>query len=101
MPTRNVNLTAHFHRFVDDLVESGQYKNASEVMRAGLHLLQQQTELEAEKLAVLRSLANEGFRELDQGRGIPISAEGNELSAAVARIGLRAASRATKKNHQL
>ena len=39
MPTahgRNVALTPHLAKFVDDLVESGTYNNASEVVRDGL-----------------------------------------------------------------
>lgn len=36
MSTRNVNLTEHYDRFVDEQVASGQFENASEVMRAGL-----------------------------------------------------------------
>ena len=38
MPTRNVNLTDHFDRFVEANVHSGQYQNASEVVREGLNL---------------------------------------------------------------
>ncbi len=36
MPTKNVNLTDHYSQFVEQLVASGQYKNASEVFRARL-----------------------------------------------------------------
>ena len=68
MPTRNINLTGHYDQFVNELVTVGQFKNASEVMRAGLHLLEQQTREEQGKLALLCSLAAEGFSELYQGR---------------------------------
>jgi antitoxin ParD1/3/4 len=37
MPTRNINLTEHSDRFVNEQVEAGRYKNASEVFRAGLN----------------------------------------------------------------
>ena len=37
---RNVALTPHLAKFVDDLVESGTYNNASEVVRDGLRELQ-------------------------------------------------------------
>ena len=44
MVTRNVVLTDHQSAFIDETVSSGQYQNASEVMRAGVRLLEQQTE---------------------------------------------------------
>ena len=69
MPTRNVNLTSHYDRFVEEQIASGRFKNASEVMRAGLRLLEQQTALDREKLAALRALATQGFDELDVGKG--------------------------------
>jgi antitoxin ParD1/3/4 len=86
MPTRNVNLTDHFDRFVENQVESGKYANASEVFRAGLRLLEQQSRSEEEKLALLRSLAANGFRSLDEGNGITIEGE-SSLREAIARIG--------------
>lgn len=41
MSTRNVVLSDHQHKLVDSLVSTGQYQNASEVLRAGLRLLEQ------------------------------------------------------------
>ncbi|MFL5162708.1 MAG: type II toxin-antitoxin system ParD family antitoxin [Microvirga sp.] len=40
--TRNVSLTAELNAFIRGQVASGQYQNASEVVRAGLRLLQRQ-----------------------------------------------------------
>ncbi|WP_373652942.1 MULTISPECIES: type II toxin-antitoxin system ParD family antitoxin [unclassified Schlesneria] len=57
MPTRNINLTGHFDRFVEEQVGAGRYKNASEVLRAGLRLLEQQRQIEGQKLEALRKLA--------------------------------------------
>jgi antitoxin ParD1/3/4 len=90
MPTRNVNLTGRYDEFVVEQVASGRFKNASEVMRAGLRLLERQNREEEEKLALLRSLAAEGFRDLDQGRGTAIDSE-KQLRTFIARIGRRAA----------
>jgi len=90
MPTRNVNLTERYDEFVDELVTSGRFSNASEVIRAGLRLLEQQACEEAEKLALLRSLASEAFDELDQGQGIPVADEPG-LADFIGRIGRRAA----------
>ena len=70
MPTRNVNLTESFDDFITKEIEAGRYRNASEVMRAGLRLLPQQTAEDVAKLASLRRLAKAGLDQLDQGRGI-------------------------------
>jgi antitoxin ParD1/3/4 len=90
MPTRNINLTDRYDQFVDELVVSGQYSNASEVMRAGLRLLEGQTREESEKLKLLRSLASEAFSELDQGQGTVVEGE-QQLAEFIGQIGRRAA----------
>ncbi|MGM0485664.1 MAG: type II toxin-antitoxin system ParD family antitoxin [Planctomycetota bacterium] len=86
MPTKNVNLTDHYSEFVDQLIASGRYKNASEVLRAGLRLLEQRTTEEEEKVALLRSLAAEGFEQIDQGEGIELPNQ-QRLSAHIAELG--------------
>ncbi len=40
MPTQNVNLADHHANFIRSSVDSGRYRNASEVVRAGLRLLE-------------------------------------------------------------
>jgi antitoxin ParD1/3/4 len=40
MPTRSVVLTDHRAKLVERLVASGRYQNASEVLRDGLRLLE-------------------------------------------------------------
>jgi antitoxin ParD1/3/4 len=90
MPTRNVNLTDHFDHFVAKEIDAGRYRNASEVMRAGLRLLEQQTREESQRLAALKSLAAEGFKQLDQGEGIELK-DRKQLASFIARLGRRAA----------
>jgi antitoxin ParD1/3/4 len=89
MPTRNINLTERYDRFVDEQITAGTYSNASEVMRAGLRLLEQQSREEREKLALLRSLAADAFGQIEQGEGIEIRSE-RQLAGLVGRIGRRA-----------
>jgi antitoxin ParD1/3/4 len=70
MPTRNVNLTEHFDRFIEAGVTSGRFSNASEVVREGLQLLEQREREDEAKLEWLRAAAKEGFDQLDRGEGI-------------------------------
>jgi len=61
----------HFERFVKAQVESGRYNNASEVLRAGLRLLEDEQQLRAEKLAELDRLIQAGLASATAGRLIP------------------------------
>jgi antitoxin ParD1/3/4 len=72
MPTRNISLTEQFDRFVEDNVSSGEYQNASEVVRDGLRLLQQRKREETLKLRELRRAAREGFAQIDRGDYIDV-----------------------------
>jgi antitoxin ParD1/3/4 len=98
MPTRNVNLTDHYDNFIKRQIKQGRFRNASEIMRAGLRLLEQKTREDREKLALLRSLATEGFDQLDQGQGIAIKSAG-ELETLIAGIGRRAPKRVHSKRN--
>ncbi len=72
MPTRNINLTEHFGRFVERQVSSGRYSNASEIVREALRLLEVKEQEREAKLKVLRHAAKQGFEEIDQGSGIAL-----------------------------
>ena len=94
MPTRNVNLTEHFDRFIETGITSGRFSNASEVVREGLRLLEQREREDKAKLEWLRTAAKEGFDQLDRGEGIEfesmddfdayIDQIGQEVSAEIA-----------------
>jgi antitoxin ParD1/3/4 len=68
MPTRNVVLTDHQAALVEQLVQSGRYQNASEVLREGLRMVEQRDSEDAYRLAVLRKAAQEGIADIDAGR---------------------------------
>jgi antitoxin ParD1/3/4 len=72
MATRNVSLTAMLDQFVEDRVESGAYQNASEVVRAGLRLLQAQEDAHRARVERLRAAIQIGIDELDRGEGVEI-----------------------------
>jgi len=59
MPS-SYTLGARFESFVKELVESGRYNNASEVVRDGLRLLEDREKLREIKMVELRRLAEEG-----------------------------------------
>lgn len=68
MPTRNVVLTDHQAKLVERLVASGRYQNASEVLRDGLRLLEDQEAEEVVRLKALRDAARIGIANIDSGR---------------------------------
>jgi antitoxin ParD1/3/4 len=67
MPTRNVVLTNHQTALVEQLVSSGRYQNASEVLRDGLRLIEQREAEDASRLLALRSAVRVGSADFDQG----------------------------------
>ena len=66
----NISLTPELERLVNEKVKSGMYTSASEVIREGLRLLQEQEELRRIKYEVLKRDVREGLDELDGGEGI-------------------------------
>lgn len=72
MPTRNVVLTDHHEQIISDLVASGRYQNASEVLREGLRLIEQRDTRESAKLKILQEAARVGFTDFDEGRFVEV-----------------------------
>ena len=67
MPTRNVVLTEHQAELVERLVNSGRYQNASEVLRAGLRMVEAQEAEAKARLQSLREAARIGIADVDAG----------------------------------
>jgi antitoxin ParD1/3/4 len=67
----NISLTPELERLVDERVKSGRYASASEVIREGLRLLEEQEELKQQRLADVRRKIDRGLDQLDRGLGIP------------------------------
>ena len=59
MPT-SVALSPHFESFVKQQVTTGRFNNVSEVVRAGLRLLEDQEQLKSLKMQELRSAIEAG-----------------------------------------
>lgn len=67
MPT-SIALSPHFESFVKQQVNAGRFNNVSEVVRAGLRLLEDQEQANALKLQELRAAIQAGA---SSGTGIP------------------------------
>lgn len=66
-PTRNVVRTERQEEFIEGLVKSGRYENASDVLRDGLRLMEQREAGDAGDLEALRAAARIGADALDRG----------------------------------
>ena len=70
MVTRNVVLTEQQSAFVDGLVNSGRFQNASEALRAGLRLLERDEAIwEQAKAGVLEGLEQVRRGQFAEGTG--------------------------------
>lgn len=68
MPTRNVVLTDRQAKIVEQLVASGRYQNASEVLREGLRLIESRDAEEQARLESLRAAVQVGIDDIEAGR---------------------------------
>jgi len=67
MPTRNVSLTPEQDAFIAEVLDKGEYRNASEAMRDAIRALQQRREMDSLKLDRLRLSIKAGVAALDRG----------------------------------
>ena len=88
MSTRNVVLSQHQHELVESLVVAGRYQNASEVLRAGLRLLEQQELEDASKLEILCNAAEQGWSDLAAGHFDDVADE--NLDDFIGQLGINA-----------
>jgi len=92
MPTQNVNLSDRHAKFIRRSVSEGGYRNASEVVRAGLRILEQQEREDKLKVRTLRKLARQAFSQVDAGNYVEIEPDQIDtyLDEAVARVKAKA-----------
>jgi antitoxin ParD1/3/4 len=82
----NVSLTPELEKLVASKVQSGRYQSASEVIREGLRLLDDQDRLRNAQLDEVRRKIQIGIDQLDGGEGIDggtVLAELKQKSAAM------------------
>ncbi len=86
----NVSLTPELEKLVTRKVQSGLYQSASEVIREGLRLLDDQDRLRELHHAEVRKKIQSGLDQLDRGEGIPgdqVYAEMKQKSADFRKTG--------------
>ena len=71
----NISLTPELERMVDARVKSGRYASASEVIREGLRLLEEQEQLKQQRRLEVRQKERQkidrGIEQLDRGFVVP------------------------------
>lgn len=67
MPTRNISLTVEQDAFVQEVVEAGEYQNASEAIRDALRALQLRRKEDSLRLKALRAQIKAGTEALERG----------------------------------
>jgi len=85
VPTRNISLTREHDEFVESIVRTGEYQNASEAVRDALRALQQRRREDALKLERLRVQIQAGIDDLENGDFIEI--EDADLDAYIEGLG--------------
>lgn len=67
MPTRNISLTREQDEFVESLIRTGEYQNASEAVRDAIRALRQRRREDALRLRVLKMQIEAGVAALERG----------------------------------
>jgi len=70
MPKTSVTISNHFDGFISDQIEAGRYETASEVVRAGLRMLEDYETGYQRQIEALRAHLDEGIAQLDRGEGV-------------------------------
>lgn len=83
MPS-SYHIGSHYESLVRELVESGRYASASEVIRDALRLMEEREDLRQAKLDALREAIREG---VESGPGIPSEDVFADIEALLARQG--------------
>lgn len=75
----NVSLTKELENFVSELVASGIYYSASEVVRDGLWLLKEQEALRKIRVEELKAEIMRGFEQSQNGESKPLDIEAIQI----------------------
>lgn len=67
MTSRNISLTDHHDTLIDTKVQSGEYANASEVVREGLRLIEERDRELAARVEGIRTRVAIGLEQAERG----------------------------------
>ena len=98
MPTRTIDLSDYLDSFIESSIASGRYRNASEVVRDSLSLLEQQKQEDDAKLKKLKAEVQIGFEALERGEYIEVTEDG--LRDLIADLGRQAGERVKRRRSQ-
>jgi antitoxin ParD1/3/4 len=68
--TMTISLTPELEKLINEKVQSGEYASASEVIREGLRLLEEQEELRRIKYEALKHEVDIGVAQIERGEGL-------------------------------
>lgn len=97
MPTRNVVLTDHHEKVIEELVRSGRYQNASEVLREGIRLIEKREAADKARLEAFNAAVQAGLDDLEAGRYVEFD-NVDDLDAYLERLGEEASERAATRS---
>ncbi len=95
MPTRNISLTPEQDAFIEEIVESGDYQNASEAVRDALRALQTRRKAELEWLRAELALGEAAI-----AGGDKVTLEPRQIAGFVAKLGEEARARVRAKRRR-
>ncbi|MCW5731221.1 MAG: type II toxin-antitoxin system ParD family antitoxin [Alphaproteobacteria bacterium] len=72
MPTRNISLTKEQDAFIDEVLRTGEYRNASEAVRDAIRMLKARRIEESLRLDRLRVAIGQGIAALDRGEHVEL-----------------------------
>jgi antitoxin ParD1/3/4 len=98
MPTHNVELSEQQEALIVNLVESGEFRDASDVMLEGLRMVEESRKLDAVKDEEMRQAIQAGVEDLEQGRFVSLS-DRNGTASHIRSLAHRAASGLASSGH--
>ncbi|HEX3358621.1 MAG TPA: type II toxin-antitoxin system ParD family antitoxin [Tepidisphaeraceae bacterium] len=90
--TRNIALAPHFHKYVQNKIESGRYQSASEVVRESLRIMEQHELEPREAISDVREKIRAGYDQVRRGETL----DPNEVFAEIKSMS-KGARKAAKK----